>query len=74
MNLFEDKDGGIVVVKQLTWIGPIRPVKVSKGKGKDYTETTVYNFIMKGGFQVFLSPDYYHLATAQEDHLAILTV
>ena len=58
MNLYEDREGGMVVVKALTYVGPIRPVKVSKGKGKDLVETTVYNFMMKGGFQVFQSVDY----------------
>lgn len=74
VNIYEDKDGGMIVVKALTYVGPIRAIKVSSGKGKDLVEKTVYNFMMKGGFQVFQSVDYDSEEDCQEDHGMILSV
>lgn len=74
MNLYEDKDGGMIVVKNLTYVGPPRAVKVSSGKGQDLKEKTVYNFMMKGGFQVFQSVDYDNEEDCQDDHGTILSV
>lgn len=74
MNLYEDREGGMIVVKNLTWVGPIRAVKVTNGKGKDLVEKTVYNFMMKGGFQVFQSVDYATEEECEEDNATILSV
>jgi len=70
MNLYEDKEGGIIVLKKLTWVGPIRAVKVTRNREKK----TVYNFMMKVGFHAFYSLDYEEHGDAENDHNFILKV
>ena len=69
MTFLEDKEGGQIVVKALTWIGPIKENKATK----DGKERTYYNFFMKGAFQVFKSVDYSTIEEAEEDHANVLT-
>ncbi len=58
MKTFEVEDGGTVIIRNLTWIGPVQSVKKSSGKGKELIETTVFNFFMKSGFQSFKTIDF----------------
>jgi hypothetical protein len=57
MKFYEVSDG-LVARENLTWVGPVTAVKKSSGKGKDLIKTTVFNFYMKSGFQVFKTNDF----------------
>lgn len=58
-------EGGDVRVSAIEWIGKVRPVKVSSGKGKELQERIVFNFMVKTRYSGFNSPDF------DEESLAI---
>lgn len=72
MKAIEESEGGTVIVANLTWIGPVQPVKKSGGKGSGLEETTVYNFFMRSGFQSFKTVDYATLAEANDARRAVM--
>lgn len=66
MKAFDVEDGGVVVTRNLTWIGEVTAVKKSTGTGKDLVETTVYNFMLKSGFQAFKTVDFPNKTLAED--------
>lgn len=67
MKTFVERDGGgNVVIKKLSWVGPVKTVKVSKGKGQDIQTHEVYNITVRSGYHSFTTMDFDNIVNAQD--------